>query len=234
MSESTWSDAEQIGHLWYKFKHNPDGRWEILCSGDRDSLETNTVVSHDHYWQRNGSWYCQVKVGTKRLMHKEDFIDEIKRQNQESSLNLTETEKQELNLSSGSQNQLTSQQIDRLADYKARQAYGSAGYGGSNIGIEVSPYEAAIFERIVSEHQSTTSSLNWRDANDDIASVNDQENITLNWRDANDETVSVNDSENITLNWRDSATTNDLIPPSNYQIQSSTSHSKKSTRKSTR
>jgi hypothetical protein len=34
--------------------------------------------------------------------------------------------------------------------------------------------EAAIFERIVGEHQSTTNSLAVGDANDDIASVNDQ------------------------------------------------------------
>lgn len=214
MSQLTWSDAKQIGHLWYKFKQNPDGRWEILCSGDRDSLERNSVVSHDHYWQRNGRWYCQVKVGNKRLMHKEDFIEEIQRQNEQNSLNLTEAEKQELNLSSGSQNQLTPQQVKKLADYRALQAYGNAGYEGSNIGIEVTPYEAGIFERLVSEHQSTTSSLNWRDANDDIVSVNDPENITLNWRNA--------------------APATDLTPPSNYQIQSSTSPSKKYNRKTTR
>lgn len=214
MSQSTWSDAQQIGHLWYKFKQNPDGRWEILCSGDRDSLEKNSVVSHDHYWQRNGRWYCQVKVRNQHLMHKDDFIEEIQKQNEQTSLNLTEAEKQELNLSSGSQNQLTPQQVKKLADYRARQAYSNAGYGGSDLGIEVSRYEAGIFERLVCEHQSTASSLNWRDANEDTASVNDLENMTLNWRDA--------------------APASDLTPPSSCQIQSSSPPAKKSTRKSTR
>lgn len=213
MSESTWSEAKQIGHLWYKFKQNPDGRWEILSSGDRDSLERNSVVSHDHYWQRNGRWYCQVKVGNRHIMHGEDFIDGIQRQNERNSLNLTDAEKQELNLTSGCHNQLTSNQVKKLANYRARQAYGNAGYGGSERGVEVSPDEGGIFERLVTQHQSSTTSLNWRDANND--------------------TVAVNESATTALNWRDTTPDTNSSPPINHQIQAS-HKTRKSTIKTTR
>jgi hypothetical protein len=187
MSEPTWSEAKQIGHLWYKFKQNPDGRWELLSSGDRDSLESNSVVAHDHYWQSNGRWYCQVKVGNRHIMHAEDFMEGIQRQNQIGSLNLTDAEQQELNLTSGVPGQLTSQQVKKLAAYRARQAYGNAGYGGRDRGVEVSPYEAQSFDRLVAQYQSTTRPLNWRDAND-TGSVTEASKKALNWRDATPDT----------------------------------------------
>lgn len=213
MSESAWSEAKQIGHIWYKFKQNPDGRWEILSSGDRDSLEKDTVVLHDHYWQRNGRWYCQVKVGNKHIMHGEDFIEGIQRQNERNSLNLTDAEKQELNLTSGFQNQLTSNQVKKLADYRARQAYGNAGYGGRDRGVEFSLDESGTLDRLVTQHQSSTTSLNWRDANND--------------------TVEVNDSAKTALNWRDTAPDTNSFPTINHQIQVSHKN-QKSTRKTTR
>ena len=60
MSRINWSQpARQMdlsSGLWYKFGQDETGNWHILCSGDRDSLENNSVVYHDHYWQNNGRW----------------------------------------------------------------------------------------------------------------------------------------------------------------------------------
>lgn len=214
MSDSMWSEAKQIGNLWYKFKQNPDGRWEMLCSGDRASLEQDSVVLHDHYWQRDGRWYCQVKVGgNKHIMHREDFIEGIQRQNERNSLNLTDAEKQELNLTSEVDNQLTPRQVEKLANYRVRQAYGNAGYGGSNRGVEVSSYEGEIFDGLVKQHQSS--------------------NTTLNWRDVNNDTVSVTEPAQTALNWRDATSDTNSALPINHQIQSS-HQTRKSTRKTTR
>lgn len=184
---SGWSQARQMDNssgLWYKFQQDGNGNWHILCSADENSLEPQTVIYHDHYWQSNGRWYSQGRQGNKHTMNGDAFIEGIERQNQRGSLNLTDAEKQGLYLTSVASNQLTPQQVKKLADYRARQAYANAGYGGSNRGVEVSPYEAGIFERLVAQHQSSTSSLTWRDAEENRQSTPESAQQTLNWRDA--------------------------------------------------
>ncbi|AFZ15619.1 hypothetical protein Cri9333_4853 (plasmid) [Crinalium epipsammum PCC 9333] len=184
---SQWSQATQMDNfsgLWYKFKQDSNGNWHILCSSDKNSLESQNIIYHDHYWQSNGRWYCQGRQGNKHTMNGDSFIEGIERQNQIASLDLTDAEKQELNLTSGALNRLTPQQVKKLADYRACQAYGNAGYGGTDRGVEVSLYEADIFERLVKQHQSSTSTLTWRDAEENRLSVTESAKQTLNWRDA--------------------------------------------------
>lgn len=217
---SGWSQARQMDNstgLWYKFKQD-NGNWHILCSGDRNSLEDQSVIYHEHYWQNNGRWYCQGRLPNvdnkkKHTMNGNAFSEGIEKQNQRGYLNLTDAEKQELNLTSGVQNQLTAQQVKKLADYRARQAYGNAGYSGNNQGVEVSPYEAQIFERLVNQHQSSASTLTWRDVEDNRQPTPESAKQTLNWRDA----------------------TVDANSPQLTQTQHQSSHQiRKSTRKTTR
>jgi hypothetical protein len=192
MFMSGWSQARQMDNstgLWYKFKQDGNGNWHILCSGDKNSLEDESVIYHDHYWQSNGGWYCQGRLADvdrekRHTMNGNAFIEEIKRQNERGCLNLTDAEKQELNLTSGVPNQLTTEKVKKLADYRARQAYGNAGYGGSDRGVEVSPYEFGIFERLVTQYQSSTSSLSWRDVEENRQSTPESVKATLNWRDS--------------------------------------------------
>lgn len=189
---SGWSQARQIDNstgLWYKFKQDGKGNWHILCSGDKNSLEDESVIYHDHYWQSNRRWYCQgrladVDTEKRHTMNGNAFIEGIKIQNERGSLNLTDAEKQELNLTSGVPNQLTTEQVKKVADYRARQAYGNAGYGGSNKGVGVTAYEAAIFERLVNQYQSSTRSLTWRDTEENRQSTLESGKQKLNWRDA--------------------------------------------------
>ncbi len=191
MSRINWTQsARQLDNssgLWYKFGQDGDGNWHILSSGDRDSLEQNTVVYHDHYWQRNGHWYFQGRRGDRHIIGRDDLIEGIRRQNQTNSLNLTDAEKQEINLAAGSTGQLTSQQIKKLADYRARQAYGHAGYAGNTHGVEMPPDESQICDRLIVQHQSTTNRLNWRDANDETAPLNELSQNQLKWRDTTSE-----------------------------------------------
>lgn len=188
MSRINWiQPARQMdaaSGLWYKFGQDEDGNWHILSSGDRNSLEQSSVVYHDHYLQSNGRWYFQGKRGDRHIIGRDDLIEGIRRQNQTNSLNLTDAEKQEINLTSGSTGQLTSQQIKKLADYRARQAYGHAGYAGNTHGVEMSPYESQICDRLIAKHKSTTNRLNWRDANDATTPVNNSSQTVLQWRDA--------------------------------------------------
>jgi hypothetical protein len=151
---------------------------------DRHSLESSSVVYHAHYWQSNGRWYFQGRRGDRHIIGRDDLIEEIRHQNQTNSLNLTDAEKQEINLTSGSTGQLTPQQIKKIADYRAHQAYGHAGYAGNTHGVEMPPYESQICDRLIAQHQSTTSRLNWRDANDATAPLNDSSQTVLQWRDA--------------------------------------------------
>jgi hypothetical protein len=157
MSKLIWSEVRKIGTLYYKFKQNPDGRWEILASGDKASLETKSVATHDHYWQRDGRWYCQVKREKRHLMAPDDFIEGIKRQNSRNELTLSDAEKQKLNLAPSWQGNLTKSQIIQLSKYRAAQAYGNAVPGGQNCGVEVSSYEAKILDRLVKQYQAQTS-----------------------------------------------------------------------------
>jgi hypothetical protein len=189
MSRINWSQParkmDRYSGIWYKFgQDETTGNWHILCSGDRDSLENNSVVYHDHYWQNNGRWYFQGRSGNRHVIGRDDLIPGIQRQNERNSLNLTEAEQQELNLNSSVTGQLTQQQIKKLADYRARQAYGSAGYAGNSHGVEMSPYECQICDRLISQHQSPTHRLNWHDANSDTTPGNQSTNKALNWRDA--------------------------------------------------
>lgn len=188
MSRINWTPSprqmDASSGLWYKFGQDGDGNWHILSSGDRQSLESSSVVYHDHYWQSNGRWYFQGRRGDRHIIGRDDLIEEIRRQNQTNSLNLTEAEKQEINLTSGSTGQLTPQQIKKIADYRAHQAYGHAGYAGNTHGVEMPPYESQICDRLIAQHQSTTNRLNWRDANDATTPVNDSSQTVLQWRDA--------------------------------------------------
>lgn len=188
MSKINWiQPARQMdlsSGLWYKFGQDETGNWHILCSGDRDSLETNSVIYHDHYLQNNGRWYFQGKRGKNHIIGRDDFIEVINEQIERNSLNLTEAEQQELNLNSSVTGQLTQQQIKKLADYRALQAYGNAGYAGNTHGVEMSLYECQICDRLISQHQSSTNRLNWHDTNSDTTSVNQSPKKALNWRDA--------------------------------------------------
>lgn len=177
-----WSQAQQLDNvsgLWYKFKQNSNGNMEILCSGDKDSLESESVVYHDHYWQNNGRWYFQGKSGNKHIIGKDGLIEGIQRQNQRGRLDLTEAEKQELSLTSNEGRQLTDNEVKKLANYRARQAYGNAGYGGNNHGVEVDSYVAEILNKQVKQYQESTIStpelsrkkLKWRDADNNTTSV---------------------------------------------------------------
>lgn len=157
MSNLIWSEVHEIGTLYYKFKQNPDGRWEILASGDKASLETKSVATHDHYWQRDARWYCQVKRENRHLMAPDDFIEGIKRQNLQNVLTLSDAEKQELNLAPDWQGNLTKSQIIKLSRYRSSQAYGNAVPGGQNCGVEVSSYEAKILDCLVKQYQAKTS-----------------------------------------------------------------------------
>ncbi|MEG4634223.1 hypothetical protein QUB56_32435 [Microcoleus sp. AR_TQ3_B6] len=217
MSRINWSEKaipmNNTSGLFYKFGQDENGNWHILCSGDENSLENESVIYHDHYWQSNGRWYCQGRQGNTHTMNGDAFMEGIQRQNQRGSLNLTDEEKQELNLTSGVPNQLTPQQVKKLGDYRARQAYGNAGYGGRDRGVEVSSYESGIFERLVTQHQSSTSSLTWRDAEENRQSKPESGKHTLNWRDA----------------------TPDMNSPQSTQTQSQSSQKvRKSTRKMTK
>jgi hypothetical protein len=217
MSDINWSQEavpmDNSSGLFYKFGQDKNGNWHILCSGDKNSLESNSVIYHDHYWQSNGQWYCQGRQGNSHTMNGDAFIEGIKRQNQRGSLNLTDAEKQELNLTSGVPSQLTSKQVQKLANYRALQAYGNAGYGGTNHGVEVSAYESDIFERLVTKHQSSNNSLVFRDAEDSQLSVPESAKGILKWKDA----------------------TPDIRLPQATQTQPSSSNTnRKSTRKTTR
>lgn len=188
MSRINWSQRSQqmdsSSGLWYKFGQDETGNWHILCSGDRDSLENSSVIYHDHYWQNNSCWYFQGRSGNRHIIGRDDLIPGIQRQNERNSLNLTEAEQQELNLNSGVTDKLTQQQIKKLADYRARQAYGNAGYVGDNHGVKMSPYECQICDRLIVQHQSSNNHLNWHDTNSGTTSVNQSHKKVLNWRDA--------------------------------------------------
>jgi len=186
MSRINWSQQSQqmdsSSGLWYKFGQDETENWHILCSGDRDSLENNSVIYHDHYWQNNGRWYFQGRSGNRHVIGRDDMIPEIQRQNERNSLNLTEAEQQEINLNPGVTSQLNQQQIKKLADYRARQAYGNVGYVGNTHGVEMSPYECQICDQLISQHQFSTNRLNWHDTNSDTTSVNQSSKTALNWR----------------------------------------------------
>lgn len=214
MSGVTYQDAKQVDNtgLWYKFGRDQSGNLHILCSGDQDSLERNSVIGHTHYWQSNGKWYCQERIGNTHAMNADAFIEGIERENQRGSLNLTDTEKQALNLTSSS-NQLTNRQVKQLAEYRTNQAYGNAGYG-NNKGVELSASESQTLDRLAnSNYQPSTTNLTWRDPEDTTTSDSTQNKLT----------------------WRDSTpNTNSCNSPNNQIQQSNQKKTQKSTRKTTR
>lgn len=185
-----WSQPQQLDSssgLWYKFAKDDNGNCHILSSGDKNSLEKNSVIYHDHYWQSNGKWYFQGRRGNKHIIGKDDLIEGITQQNQRGRLNLTETEKQELDLTNEEERTLTQREIKKLADYRARQAYGNAGYGGNNHGVEVDNNVGKILDKQIQQYQTSSqskSSLTWRDADSITTSVPETNIQTLNWRDA--------------------------------------------------
>jgi hypothetical protein len=78
MGDPTWSEAVQLHRatgLWYKFKQNYNGDWEVLCSGDKASIEKDSVTYHDHYWQSNGRWYFQGKRENKHIIGRDEFLE---------------------------------------------------------------------------------------------------------------------------------------------------------------
>ncbi|NMG60028.1 hypothetical protein E1H12_16255 [Geitlerinema sp. P-1104] len=201
MSRINWSQkARQMDRsngLWYKFgQDETTGNWHILCSGDRGSLENNSVVYHDHFWQQNGRWYFQGRSGNQHVIGRDDFIEVIQEQIERDSLNLTEEEKQELNLTNQLISQMTQQQIKKIADYRARQAYGNAGYVGNNHGVEMSDRECQICDQLVRQHQSFTNRLNWHNTNSNITSVKQDSKKALNWREAPPENLNLSSGIN--------------------------------------
>ncbi|BAY99838.1 hypothetical protein NIES37_38210 [Tolypothrix tenuis PCC 7101] len=156
-----YSDSIQLdtsSGLWYKFGYEiveNNKKWHILSSGDRDSLEKNSIIYHDHFWQSNGHWYFQGRLQNQHIIGKDVLKEGIKIQNQRRRLELTEAEKQYLNLTSEEKRQLTEIEVNQLAIYRARQAYGNSGYSGSNHGIEVDQHLAHILDRQVQQYQAS-------------------------------------------------------------------------------
>ncbi|GAB1545289.1 hypothetical protein NUACC21_79650 [Scytonema sp. NUACC21] len=191
-----WSQAQQLDSnsgLWFKFGKDNNGNWHILSSGDKDSLEKNSVVYHDHNWQSNGKWYFQGRRGDKHIIGKDDLIEGIARQNQTGRLDLTEAEKQELNLTNEEERTFTRREVEKLAGYRARQAYGNAGYGGTNHGVEVDSNVAEILNKQVQQYQTSTQSklsLTWRDEDSTTASTSKSSTKILTWRDEDSTTAS--------------------------------------------
>lgn len=178
---SRWSAPIQLDSyigLWYKFKQDRNGNWHILCSGDRQSLEKDSVVYHDHYWQSNNKWYFQGKKNHNHIIGRDELIQGIQKQNERGSLKLSDSEKQEININS--EQKLTQNQIKNLANYRANQAYGNAGYEGNIHGIEMPPYAAQSCNRLVQQYQSSTNYLNWRDLTNDTDAVS--KNKDLKWK----------------------------------------------------
>ncbi|RUS92677.1 hypothetical protein DSM106972_098510 [Dulcicalothrix desertica PCC 7102] len=213
-----WSQAQQLDSnsgLWFKFGKDNNGNWHILSSGDKDSLEKNSVTYHTHHWQSNGQWYSQGRRGNKHTIGKDGLIEGITRQNQTGRLDLTEAEKQELNLTNEEEHTLTHNEVKKLADYRARQAYGNAGYGGTNHGVEVDSNVAEILNKQVQPYQTST-----------------QPKPSLTWRDEDITTASVSESSTKTLTWRDEDSTTTSEPITHQQ--NSSKKTRKSTRRNTR
>ncbi len=169
-NNGSWEQAIQLDQstgLWYKFKRKPDGAWEILCSGDRSSLDRDSVISHDHYWQKDGRWYFQGRVGSDHTIGRDAFLTDLRDRNQNGNLRLTDEEKRVLGISNTENTFLTESQIKSIAAYRANQAYGSSGYVGDNHGIQVSSYDSEgdeRLDRLVNQYQqSLTQNLVWRD-----------------------------------------------------------------------
>ena len=137
---STWSSAKQFGSLWYKFQLDSENVWHILCSGDRDSLEPNSVICHHHYWKRNNQWYVQIKRGRNHVLSGDDFIQGVRRENERQNLMLSE------------------RQIKQEAHRRALRAYSKAGYGGRNRGVALDRYTGEQLDRLVAQYQSISSS----------------------------------------------------------------------------
>jgi hypothetical protein len=188
-----WGQAIQLDQstgLWYKFKRQPNGAWEILCSGDRDSLDRGSVISHDHYWQKDGCWYFQGRVGSDHTIGRDAFLTDLRDRNQNGSLRLTDQESRALGISNNEETTcLTESQIKSIAAYRANQAYGSSGYAGNNHGIRVSSYDPNGDERmnrLVNQYQqSLTQNLVWRDnpelnteSRSQLVWINDAGNVT--------------------------------------------------------
>jgi hypothetical protein len=197
-----WGQAIQLDQstgLWYKFKRKPDGAWEILCSGDRASLDRNSVISHDHYWQKDGRWYFQGKVGSDHTIGRDQFLRDLRDRNQNGNLRLTDEEKCVLGVSNNENIFLTESQIKSVATYRANQAYGSSGYVGDNHGIKISSYDPDGDERmnrLVNQYQqSLTQNLAWRDNSELTTEIQPQ----LAWR---------NDASNVTSSGNDRARSN--------------------------
>jgi|GEM_PF-2334346 len=186
-NDGHWGQAIQLDPstgLWYKFKHNSDNTWEILCSGDRASLDRNSVISHDHYWQKDGRWYFQGKVGNNdHTIGRDAFLRDLRNRNQNGNLSLTNEEKRVLGISNNENIFLAESQIKSIADHRANQAYGSSGYVGNNHGIEVSSYDPNGDERmnrlVNQSQQSSAQNLVWRDNPELTMETQSQ----LNWRD---------------------------------------------------
>ncbi len=188
---SEWSQAKKIGTLWYKFKQDSTGNWHILCSGDPNSLEYNSVICHDHYWQNNGRWFVQIRRDNQHLIGRDGLIEGIQRQNERGRLELTQAEKQALNLTNTQEVKLTDREINKLADYRADQAYSNAGYGRSNHGVELEGTPSNVLNNLVKQYQVSTKVLNWRDVDNDEVSVPKLRAKALNWRDTKTEPASV-------------------------------------------
>ncbi|KPQ32412.1 MAG: hypothetical protein HLUCCO16_20190 [Phormidium sp. OSCR] len=79
MANSGWSNAVQLdqsSNLWFKFKHDStNGNWDILCSGDKDSLDGDNIEYHDHYFLRNGTWYFQGNHKGEHTIGRDQFLD---------------------------------------------------------------------------------------------------------------------------------------------------------------
>jgi hypothetical protein len=200
-----WGQAIQLDQstgLWYKFKHNPDGTWEILCSGDKASLDRNSVISHDHYWQKDGRWYFQGKVGNNHTIGRDGFLGDLRDRNQNGNLSLTDEEKCVLGISNNENIVLTESQIKSIADHRANQAYGNSGYVGDNHGIEVSSYDpngGERMNRLVSQYQqSSAQNLVWRD-NPELKM---ETQAQLNWRDDTSNATSLSSNFKVQSNQR--------------------------------
>lgn len=194
-----WGEAIQLdlsSGLWYKFRQHSNGDWEILSSADKNSLEPDSVIYHDHHWQRDGKWYFQGKRGNSHTIGRGSFLKDLRRRNHNATLNLTENERQALALQNNSDTPLTERQIKLLADYRANQAYGSSGYVGNNHGIQVSSYDesgSVRLNRQIQEYQQKISKiLAWRDSQIPSSQSLSPE---LNWRDDTSNTIQADSSD---------------------------------------
>jgi hypothetical protein len=72
---SNYIEFHRPSGLYYKMGRDSQGDPHLLCSGDKGSLERDSVLLHDHYWRRGNKWHYQVKKGDAHLLEVNTAFD---------------------------------------------------------------------------------------------------------------------------------------------------------------